>query len=210
MIAKVKKPKKKPNVKVIIGAIGAVCVIGAIGNLVDGNSSSEQASTTAYEVTSESAFDFIEETSSIKVVENETAEKATTTEAAPETSTTVETSAETTTADPTTTEAASLETTSEENSTSESTSLAETTAQMVAKTTTEITTTTTEAITEPPATEPTTTTNVGDELVWVSETGKKYHSKNNCYPMNPDNARQVTKNEAVNELGLEPCGKCYK
>ena len=209
MRAKVKKPKKKPNVKVIIGAIGAVCVIGAIGNLVDGNSSSEQASTTAYEVTSESAFDFIEETSSIKVVENETTEKATTTEAAPETSTTVETTTETTTAEPTTTEVASLETTSEENSTSESTSLVETTAQVVAESTTEITTTT-EAITEPPATEPATTTNVGDELVWVSETGKKYHSKNNCYPINPDNARQVTKNEAVNELGLEPCGKCYK
>lgn len=209
MRAKVKKPKKKPNVKVIIGAIGAVCVIGAIGNLVDGNSSSEQASTTAYEVTSESAFDFIEETSSIKVVENETTEKATTTEAAPETSTTVETTTETTTAEPTTTEAASLETTSEENSTTESTSPVETTTQVVAESTTEITTTT-EAITEPPATEPTTTTNVGDELVWVSETGKKYHSKNNCYPMNPDNARQVTKNEAVNELGLEPCGKCYK
>ena len=85
----------------------------------------------------------------------------------------------------------------------------ETTAQVVAESTTEITTTT-EAITEPPATEPATTTNVGDELVWVSETGKKYHSKNNCYPINPDNARQVTKNEAVNELGLEPCGKCYK
>lgn len=209
MRAKVKKPKKKPNAKVIIGVIGAVCVIGAIGNLVDGNSSSEQASTTAYEVTSESAFDFIDETSSIKVVENETTEKATTTEAAPETSTTVETSAETTTADPTNTEVASLETTSEENSTSESTSLVETTAQVVAESTTEITTTT-EAITEPPATEPATTTNVGDELVWVSETGKKYHSKNNCYPINPDNARQVTKNEAVNELGLEPCGKCYK
>ena len=209
MRANVKKPKKKPNAKVIIGAIGAVCVIGSIGNLVDGNSSSEQASTTAYEVTSESAFDFIEETSSIKVVENETTEKATTTEAAPETSTTVETSAETTTADPTNTEVASLETTSEENSTSESTSLVETTAQVVAESTTEITTTT-EAITEPPATEPATTTNVGDELVWVSETGKKYHSKNNCYPINPDNARQVTKNEAVNELGLEPCGKCYK
>lgn len=184
MRAKANKPKKKPNVKVIAGVIGAVCVIGIIGNIGGGKSSSGQLETTTpYEAAAESAFIFSEETTSIEVVENETTEKAITTEAAPETSTTVE-------------------------STAESTSPVETTTQVV-EVTTEITTTT-EAITEPSATESSTTTNVGDELVWVSETGKKYHSKNNCYPINPDNARQVTKNEAVNVLGLEPCGKCYK
>ena len=80
---------------------------------------------------------------------------------------------------------------------------------MVAESTTEITTTT-EAITEPPATEPATTANVGDELVWISKTGDKYHSKNNCYPMNPDNATQVTKDYAVKVKNFKPCGKCYK
>ncbi len=90
-----------------------------------------------------------------------------------------------------------------ETDVAETSSTVETTSQVVPETTTE-------AVTESSTAEQVTTVDAGQELVWVSETGKKYHSKNTCYPINPDNARQVTKEEAVNVLGLEPCGKCYK
>ena len=49
---------------------------------------------------------------------------------------------------------------------------------------------------------------VVDVMVWLPATGEKYHNKNNCGRMNPDKARQVTKNEAE-RMGYEPCGKCY-
>ena len=48
-------------------------------------------------------------------------------------------------------------------------------------------------------------TNSG-EMVWLSESGSKYHSINNCGRMNPANARQVTLEEAKN--GHSPCSKC--
>lgn len=52
-------------------------------------------------------------------------------------------------------------------------------------------------------------TPVGNEdIVWVSGSGSKYHSRNNCGMMNPDNASQIFKSEA--ELkGMIPCKKCY-
>lgn len=43
--------------------------------------------------------------------------------------------------------------------------------------------------------------------VWLSATGEKYHSINNCGKMNPNKARQVTLEEAKNN-GKEPCSKC--
>lgn len=43
-------------------------------------------------------------------------------------------------------------------------------------------------------------------MVWLSATGTKYHSINNCGRMNPDNATQVTLEEAKNSYG--PCSKC--
>ncbi len=47
-----------------------------------------------------------------------------------------------------------------------------------------------------------------DTLVWLSETGEKYHRINNCGQMNPEKARQVTLEEAVNgEFGQ--CKNCY-
>ena len=49
---------------------------------------------------------------------------------------------------------------------------------------------------------------IADVMVWLPETGEKYHNKNNCGRMNPDKARQVTKSEAE-RMGYEPCGKCY-
>lgn len=46
------------------------------------------------------------------------------------------------------------------------------------------------------------------EMVWLSATGSKYHSINNCGRMNPDNARQVTYDNAISQ-GYEACSKCY-
>ena len=201
MKSKSTNSKKKPNVKVIAGIVGAVCVLGVIGG-GKGNSDQPQTTSTAYETTVGS-IEYSEETTSIEVVENKSTEENTTASMA-ETTT-----IETTTAEPPTTETASPEITEAETTTVESTTPEETITQAVPETTTEIITTT-EAVTESLVAEQPTTINAGDELVWVSETGKKYHSKNTCYPINPDNAYQVTKNKAVNELGLEPCGKCYK
>lgn len=45
-------------------------------------------------------------------------------------------------------------------------------------------------------------------LVWLSATGSKYHSINNCGNMNPNNARQVTLEEALG-LRMEQCSKCW-
>ncbi len=52
-------------------------------------------------------------------------------------------------------------------------------------------------------------TAVGNEdMVWVSGSGSKYHSRNDCGTMNPNNASQISKSEA--ELkGMSPCKKCY-
>lgn len=47
-----------------------------------------------------------------------------------------------------------------------------------------------------------------EELVWITPTGGKYHSINNCGKMNPDKASQITKEEAEGR-GLEACSKCY-
>ncbi|MCA1073334.1 MBL fold metallo-hydrolase [Clostridium bowmanii] len=44
-------------------------------------------------------------------------------------------------------------------------------------------------------------------MVWLSATGTKYHSINNCGRMNPDNARQITLEEAKSG-GYSPCSKC--
>ena len=47
-----------------------------------------------------------------------------------------------------------------------------------------------------------------DTLVWLSATGTKFHRKNNCGTMNPDKARQVTAENAVNK-GFDACERCY-
>ena len=47
------------------------------------------------------------------------------------------------------------------------------------------------------------------DMVWIAATGSKYHRINNCGRMNPDTAKQVTREEAVS-MGMEPCKKCYK
>ena len=45
-------------------------------------------------------------------------------------------------------------------------------------------------------------------MVWLSATGSKYHSRNDCGRMNPSKARQVTEDEAVAQ-GYEACRKCF-
>lgn len=45
-------------------------------------------------------------------------------------------------------------------------------------------------------------------MVWISATGKKYHSIPDCGNMNPDNARQETESQAKAE-GYEACKKCW-
>ncbi len=45
-------------------------------------------------------------------------------------------------------------------------------------------------------------------MVWKSATGKKYHSRNDCGNMNPDNATQITEEEAISQ-GLGKCSKCW-
>lgn len=47
-----------------------------------------------------------------------------------------------------------------------------------------------------------------DTLVWLSATGTKFHRKNDCGTMNPDKARQVTVENAVNK-GFDACERCY-
>ena len=53
------------------------------------------------------------------------------------------------------------------------------------------------------------TSAVGNKnVVWVSGSGSKYHSKNDCGTMNPDSASQMSKSEAESK-GMSPCKKCY-
>lgn len=44
-------------------------------------------------------------------------------------------------------------------------------------------------------------------MVWLSETGSKYHSINNCGKMNPSKARQVTL-ESAQSQDISACSKC--
>ena len=45
-------------------------------------------------------------------------------------------------------------------------------------------------------------------MVWLSETGSKYHSIPDCGRMNPDKAWQVSESEAEAE-GYGRCSKCF-
>ena len=47
-----------------------------------------------------------------------------------------------------------------------------------------------------------------DVTVWISATGSKYHRRNNCGTMDPDDATELTKEQAES-MGYVPCGKCY-
>lgn len=45
------------------------------------------------------------------------------------------------------------------------------------------------------------------QMVWLSATGSKYHSKNDCGNMNPSTSRQVSIDEASQSYGA--CSKCF-
>lgn len=47
-----------------------------------------------------------------------------------------------------------------------------------------------------------------EEMVWISATGSKYHSRSNCGQMNPDNAWQTTRSEAE-AMGYTACKRCH-
>ena len=47
-----------------------------------------------------------------------------------------------------------------------------------------------------------------DSLVWISATGTKFHSHNDCGRMNPNKAFQMTVADAV-AAGYTACEKCY-
>lgn len=51
-----------------------------------------------------------------------------------------------------------------------------------------------------------TTTPVSDVMVWIPQSGSKYHSKSSC--SNMEDPKQVTKTEAIN-MGFEPCKRCH-
>ncbi|MDE6212358.1 MAG: hypothetical protein K2M70_02615 [Lachnospiraceae bacterium] len=65
----------------------------------------------------------------------------------------------------------------------------------------------TAVVEEPSAPEESTPTPVG-EMVWLSATGDKYHSINNCGRMNPNKARQVSLEDAISD-GYGRCSKCW-
>ncbi|NLK23308.1 MAG: IS3 family transposase [Clostridiales bacterium] len=46
------------------------------------------------------------------------------------------------------------------------------------------------------------------QMVWLSVTGKCYHRINNCGRMNPNKARQITKDAAIQQ-GYRACSKCW-
>lgn len=50
--------------------------------------------------------------------------------------------------------------------------------------------------------------NGGGSMVWLSETGSKYHSIPDCGNMNPDKARQISQSEAEAQ-GYSACSKCW-
>lgn len=45
-----------------------------------------------------------------------------------------------------------------------------------------------------------------EQMVWISQSGSKYHSNSSC--SNMKNPTQITISEAQ-DRGLEPCKKCY-
>ena len=48
----------------------------------------------------------------------------------------------------------------------------------------------------------------GAEIVYVSVSGAKYHSRPDCGSMNPDAAQSMTRQEAE-QAGKSPCSRCF-
>lgn len=50
---------------------------------------------------------------------------------------------------------------------------------------------------------------LASDIVWLSASGEKYHSVNDCGRMDPEKARAVSRGDAINQ-GYEPCSKCIR
>ncbi len=66
----------------------------------------------------------------------------------------------------------------------------------------------TEAVTEATIEPSTEVIQNNEPMVWISETGSKYHRVNDCGKMNPDRASQISLSQAQ-QLGYDACSKCY-
>lgn len=53
-----------------------------------------------------------------------------------------------------------------------------------------------------------TVSQVQTDSVWLPATGEKYHKINNCGKMNPNKARNISLDEAI-QRGYTPCNTCY-
>lgn len=84
----------------------------------------------------------------------------------------------------------------------------ESTADSASNTSTDSLSTSPSAISENIHQEPSQSDTNSTTTVWLSETGSKYHSINNCGRMNPDKAVQVTEEQAVAQ-GMGKCSKCW-
>ena len=51
-------------------------------------------------------------------------------------------------------------------------------------------------------------TNTKEKYVWVSATGTKYHSRNDCGRMNPNTAEKISEVEAE-KRGFAKCSRCW-
>lgn len=100
-------------------------------------------------------------------------------------------------------------TTTTTSTTADTTTTSNTTSTTSTTTTTTATTTTTTTAAETTTTTITTTAKAPTQtaMVWIPQSGSKYHSKAGC--SNMKNPSQVSKDEAIN-AGYEPCKRCYK
>lgn len=52
-------------------------------------------------------------------------------------------------------------------------------------------------------------TNAKEKYVWISATGTKYHSRNDCGRMNPNTAEKISEVEAE-KRGFAKCSRCWR
>ena len=87
-----------------------------------------------------------------------------------------------------------------------STNNGETTNNKTSSTTTSSTTSSSTSTSSPSTNGTSSSTTDSGSMVWIPNSGSKYHSRSNC--SNMKTPTQVTKSEAVSR-GYDPCKKCY-
>ena len=115
----------------------------------------------------------------------------------------------TTVATSTTTETTTPKATFIETTVPETTVLAAATTEATIPETTVLASATTEAAVPETTVLETVAPEVTEQLVWITATGSKYHSINNCGNTNPNNAYQMSLSDAQ-AAGYEPCKRCYR